>query len=99
VSPALTRFDRWLRRRFTEVNTELEEIYFAARAPLVRGDPHVAGLHRALVEDGNALIASVLAGPLPTATIGDTNCLAASGTSWAHAGVTRSATRWPTRPA
>jgi hypothetical protein len=39
VNPALTRFDRWLRHRFTAVNTELEEIYFAARAPLVRGDP------------------------------------------------------------
>jgi hypothetical protein len=65
VSPAAQRFDRWLRGRFTELNTELEEAYFAAGSVLVEGDPYLEPRKRALLDEGSAAISGVLAEPLP----------------------------------
>ena len=54
------QFDAWIRGRFVELNTELEELYFASESP-----ESVAGkgdaLKAQLEEEGRALIAALLA--------------------------------------
>lgn len=60
VSP-IEDLDRWIRGEFTELNTELEEIYFAEKAIVLGDRADVDGLSRALVRDGGALIGKVAA--------------------------------------
>lgn len=54
-------FDGWLRSRFVELNTELEELYFSQGKLLVKGDSSVDTLTKALVDEGKQLISAVLA--------------------------------------
>ncbi|MEV6240768.1 monodechloroaminopyrrolnitrin synthase PrnB family protein [Lentzea sp. NPDC051838] len=51
--------DRWLRGEFQEINTSLEEIYFAEKAIVLQDRDDVDSLTSFLVRDGGALIARV----------------------------------------
>nr|WP_238354851.1 monodechloroaminopyrrolnitrin synthase PrnB family protein [Kribbella sandramycini] len=51
--------DRWIRGEFTELNTELEELYFADRAIADPDRPEVKALTDVLVRAGGALVANV----------------------------------------
>ena len=51
--------DRWIRGEFTQLNTELEEIYFAEKAIVLSERSDVDALTRTLVRDGEALIGRV----------------------------------------
>ncbi len=53
-------FEHWLRHRFPEINTALEELYFSAGKLLIKGGDAVESLQRSLVDEGRALIAAVL---------------------------------------
>lgn len=55
-------FDRWLDDEFVELNTSLEEAYFAARVEVVRGDPDLDARKEAILFDGAKLAAAVLDG-------------------------------------
>lgn len=66
MTTAVDEFDGWLRRDFVELNTELEEAYFAARSEvLVR--PDLEDTKRQLVRVGGELIARVVADHTPDA--------------------------------
>ncbi len=56
---AIDDLDRWIRGEFTELNTELEEIYFAEKAIILEDRAEVAALNRVLVRDGGSLISRV----------------------------------------
>jgi hypothetical protein len=56
---ATSDLDRWIRGEFTELNTKLEELYFAEKAIILHGRADVADLVRTLVRDGGSLIAKV----------------------------------------
>jgi Domain of unknown function (DUF1864) len=56
---AINDLDRWIRGEFTELNTELEEIYFAEKAVILNDRADVDDLGRALVRDGGSLISRV----------------------------------------
>lgn len=56
---AIGDLDRWLRGEFQEINTSLEEIYFAEKAILLSGRDDVDALTSVLVRDGGALIGRV----------------------------------------
>ena len=60
MSAAAEAFDHWIRGAFIEMNTALEEVYFALDDP---GDVIGAGedIKGALVEEGRALIAPLVA--------------------------------------
>jgi hypothetical protein len=53
------RFDSWLRRDFVELNTELEEAYFAARSEVLSGRPDLESTKREIVHAGGTLITRV----------------------------------------
>ncbi|MFI5523589.1 monodechloroaminopyrrolnitrin synthase PrnB family protein [Streptomyces platensis] len=53
---AVKDLDRWIRGEFREINTELEEIYFAERAIVLQDRADVDKLSQVLVRDGGALI-------------------------------------------
>lgn len=53
--------DGWIRGEFRELNTELEEIYFADKAIVVQDRSDVDKLTRVLVRDGESLIGKVAA--------------------------------------
>ncbi|RZQ61045.1 monodechloroaminopyrrolnitrin synthase PrnB family protein [Amycolatopsis suaedae] len=54
------RFDRWLRHEFVDVNTELEEAYFAERSEIIHGVPALESAKGALERDGADHIAAIL---------------------------------------
>jgi len=56
---ATSDLDRWIRGEFTELNTRLEELYFAEKAIILHGRADVADLVRTLVRDGGSLVAKV----------------------------------------
>jgi hypothetical protein len=59
-------FDRWLDDEFVELNTFLEEAYFAARKEVVRGDADLDARKEAILFDGAKLAAAIVdAGDLP----------------------------------
>ena len=58
VSP-IDDLERWIRGEFTELNTELEELYFAEKAIVLQDRADVDALGRVLVRDGGALIGKV----------------------------------------
>ncbi|HEY1914594.1 MAG TPA: monodechloroaminopyrrolnitrin synthase PrnB family protein [Streptosporangiaceae bacterium] len=58
-TPAITDLEQWIRREFTELNTALEEIYFAERAIILHERGDVDKLTRTLVRDGEALVSRV----------------------------------------
>ena len=60
MTPAVERFDTWLRHVFTELNTTLEEAYHASRSQLLT-DPELDAPKQAILRDGAALIAAVAA--------------------------------------
>jgi len=55
----ISDLNRWMRGEFTELNTKLEEIYFAERAIILHDRADVDDLRRTLVRDGGSLIARV----------------------------------------
>jgi len=59
VSQPVADLDRWIRGEFTELNTELEEIYFAEKAIILSDRSDVDSLTDTLVRDGESLIARV----------------------------------------
>lgn len=65
--PAIAcEFDRWLDGEFVELNTELEEAYFAAHVEVVNGNPDLDARKEAILFDGVKLAAGILdAGALP----------------------------------
>lgn len=66
MTTAVDAFESWLRRDFVELNTELEEAYFAAGSEnLVR--PDLSEAKRELVRAGGELIARVVADYTPDA--------------------------------
>jgi hypothetical protein len=56
---AVTDFTRWLDTDFTEINTELEEAYFAERAEIVYDVADLDQRKRALRDDGATLVARI----------------------------------------
>jgi hypothetical protein len=61
-------FEGWLRQDFVELNTELEEAYFAAGSELL---PDLDDTKRELARTGGELIARVLADHTPAAAVRD----------------------------
>ena len=59
VATAINDLDRWIRREFTALNTELEEIYFAEKVLSLADRADVAELTSVLVRDGGTLIGRV----------------------------------------
>lgn len=59
MSQPVADLDRWIRGEFTELNTELEEIYFAEKAIILSDRSDVDSLTDTLVRDGESLIARV----------------------------------------
>ena len=53
-------FDQWLRGRFPEINTELEEAYFAERQLLIKDNEALESLKQSLVSEGRELIVNIL---------------------------------------
>jgi hypothetical protein len=53
-------FDRWLDDEFVELNTFLEEAYFAVRKEIVRGEPDLDARKEAILFDGAKLAAAIL---------------------------------------
>ena len=62
-SAHLHAFDAWIRGRFRELNTELENHYFELENPIAV-DGEAPELKAALVEEGNAHVAEIAALPL-----------------------------------
>ena len=56
---AITELDRWIRGEFTQLNTELEELYFAEKALILPERADADALRATLVRDGGALIEKV----------------------------------------
>ncbi|WP_370948759.1 monodechloroaminopyrrolnitrin synthase PrnB family protein [Amycolatopsis sp. cg5] len=61
MTRAITDLDRWIRGEFTELNTKLEEIYFAEKTLVLRGRAEVDELTATLVRDGGSLIGEIAA--------------------------------------
>ncbi|SCK26037.1 protein of unknown function [Streptomyces sp. WMMB 322] len=61
LDAAAERFESWLRNDFVEVNTQLEEAYFAARSESLEGRPDLEDTKRELACAGGALIERVAA--------------------------------------
>ncbi|MFD8497208.1 monodechloroaminopyrrolnitrin synthase PrnB family protein [Amycolatopsis sp. NPDC059657] len=59
MTQAIDDLDRWIRGEFTDLNTKLEEIYFAEKALVLRGSAEVDELTAVLVRDGGSLISKV----------------------------------------
>ncbi|MEV0404582.1 monodechloroaminopyrrolnitrin synthase PrnB family protein [Actinoallomurus sp. NPDC050550] len=59
MEAAINELDRWLRHEFVDLNTELEEAYFAARSEILDG-PDLEKTKRAILEDGGTLIARIV---------------------------------------
>jgi Monodechloroaminopyrrolnitrin synthase PrnB len=59
MSVSINTFDEWIRSRFLQINTELEEHYFAQETLLV-DDELTKPIKQSLLEEGNALIADIL---------------------------------------
>jgi hypothetical protein len=53
---SVDRFDRWLRGEFVELNTELDEAYFAARSQVLVDDPVLDKVKQTLLLDGAKLV-------------------------------------------
>ena len=58
----IDNLDEWIRNRFLDINTELEEHYFEQKDLLVE-DEKTAALKATLVEEGRSLIAAILENP------------------------------------
>ena len=63
MDDSLTAFDTWIRGRFKEINTELENAYFELDDPVAVEGVEPA-LQAAVLEEGNALIADLAALPV-----------------------------------
>lgn len=61
VSPAIDALDGWIRSEFQDINTVLEESYFAERVIVASDLPGTAGPRAALVRRGGELIKAVAA--------------------------------------
>lgn len=55
----IEQFDRWLRAEFVELNTELEQAYFAARSEIVFGPVELDRPRYAILREGAELIARI----------------------------------------
>ncbi|GAB3961852.1 DUF1864 family protein [Actinoallomurus acanthiterrae] len=65
MEAAINELDRWLRHEFVDLNTELEEAYFSARAEILDG-PDLGKTKQAIAVDGARLIARIAeAGRIP----------------------------------
>ncbi len=62
MSSSVPALDHWIRNRFLQINTELEEYYFAANSMLV-DDAYSLPIKQSLLEEGNNLIAAILKNP------------------------------------
>jgi hypothetical protein len=56
VTSVVDQFDRWLRNEFVELNTELDEAYFAARSQVLLDDPVLDKIKQTLLLDGAKLV-------------------------------------------
>ncbi|GAA2818738.1 monodechloroaminopyrrolnitrin synthase PrnB family protein [Crossiella cryophila] len=59
MSTAADRLDHWIRTRFADLNTELEQRYFAAHTEILLGDPEIDRVKHTIVTQGAALIAEL----------------------------------------
>ncbi len=59
MSASINAFDEWIRSRFLQLNTELEEHYFAQNTLLIH-DEITKPIHKTLLEEGSVLIAAIL---------------------------------------
>ena len=59
MSSSITSFDEWIRNRFLQINTELEEHYFAQQTLLV-DDELTSPIKQSLLEEGSIKIAAIL---------------------------------------
>jgi len=59
MSSSIQSFDEWIRKRFLDINTELEE-YYLSKETLIVDDEHSKKLKQSLLDEGNALIATIL---------------------------------------
>ncbi|QUQ63655.1 monodechloroaminopyrrolnitrin synthase PrnB family protein [Kutzneria sp. CA-103260] len=59
MSQPVADLERWIRGEFTELNTELEELYFTEKAIILAGRSDVDSLVDTLVREGESLIARV----------------------------------------
>jgi hypothetical protein len=59
MSSLINEFDEWIRNRFGQINTELEEHYFSQQALLI-DDEKTRPLKQAILEEGKALIRAIL---------------------------------------
>jgi hypothetical protein len=59
MSPAVQRLDGWLRSRFREINTHLEQRYFLAGQDLLVDLPDLQALKRTLLIEGAELVAAI----------------------------------------
>ncbi|WHT20168.1 DUF1864 family protein [Crossiella sp. CA-258035] len=59
MTTATDRLDQWIRTEFADLNTELEQRYFAARTEILLGDPDIDRLKHTIVTRGAALIAEL----------------------------------------
>ena len=62
MSSTIESLNEWVRKRFLDINTELEEYYFSKNVLLV-DDEKAASLKQTLVEEGKVLIANILDNP------------------------------------
>lgn len=60
MSSTINLLDEWIRFRFLQLNTELEEYYFAQEVLLIN-DEKTKPITQSLLEEGNALITDILA--------------------------------------
>ncbi|MGO1050885.1 monodechloroaminopyrrolnitrin synthase PrnB family protein [Crossiella sp. CA198] len=59
MTTAADRLDHWIRTRFADLNTELEQRYFAAHTEILLGDPDIDRLKHTIVTQGATLIAEL----------------------------------------
>jgi hypothetical protein len=66
----ITRLDQWLRGGFVQINTQLEEAYFAERVDVITRRTDLDALKAQLLRQGGALMESVAAASLPADAAG-----------------------------
>ncbi|MBT7952263.1 MAG: DUF1864 family protein, partial [Gammaproteobacteria bacterium] len=59
MSSSIQALDEWIRKRFLDINTELEEYYLTQETLLVH-DEKSEKIKISLTDEGNALIADIL---------------------------------------
>jgi hypothetical protein len=62
MSSSIKALDEWIRKRFLDINTELEEYYLTQKTLLV-DDEKSTVIRQSLVAEGNALIVDILKNP------------------------------------